>query len=123
MKAPGTRSGTTRHLTNPAAPFFRLRFIAPQVTEGSGFFLVTAVGPKSEWGQTMALVQTEAENTPLQDKLEELAGQIAKAGFAAGIGTFIVLLIIWLVSVRSTEKVNQVLKVKFIPRARGAPVL
>ena len=54
--------------------------------------LVIAVGTDSEWGRTMALVSGESEPTPLQDKLSDLAGAIARVGFAVAVLAFVVLL-------------------------------
>lgn len=52
-----------------------------QVTDGSGKVLVVAVGPNSEWGKIMAMVGEEEESqTPLQEKLEVVAGAIGKVG-------------------------------------------
>lgn len=64
-----------------------------QVTEGSGSMMVTAVGEHSEWGKTMALVRTEAADTPLQGSLAWLAAAIGKLGLTVGILCFIVLMI------------------------------
>lgn len=64
-----------------------------QITEGSSKMLVTAVGPDSEWGKTMALVQGEADETPLQMSLGTLAAAIGKVGLAVGGICFIVLMI------------------------------
>lgn len=47
----------------PADPWIRS---GTQVNEGSGSMLVLAVGEASEWGKTMALVQTKTGKTPLQ---------------------------------------------------------
>ncbi|KAG2453047.1 hypothetical protein HYH02_002382 [Chlamydomonas schloesseri] len=69
-----------------------------QVTEGSGRVLVIAVGPHSTWGKTMALVSEAGDDeTPLQQKLEVLAGAIGKVGFAVAICCFIAQLIKWCV--------------------------
>ena len=64
-----------------------------QVTEGSGTMLVTAVGEHSEWGKTMALVRTEAADTPLQGSLAWLAAAIGKLGLTVGVLCFVVLMI------------------------------
>lgn len=64
-----------------------------QVTEGSGSMVVTAVGEHSEWGKTMALVRTEAADTPLQGSLAWLAAAIGKLGLTVGILCFVVLMI------------------------------
>jgi Ca2+-transporting ATPase len=56
-----------------------------QVSEGSGRLLVVAVGPQSEWGKTMALVgQAGDEDTPLQEKLADMAAAIGKVGGGGG---------------------------------------
>ena len=47
---------------------------------GRFLVIVTAVGEKSEWGMTMSMVMGEAEDTPLQEKLEVVATQIGKLG-------------------------------------------
>lgn len=64
-----------------------------QVTEGSGRMLVTATGLDSEWGKTLALVVCESPDTPLQEKLADLAGSIGKVGAIVALVTFIVLLV------------------------------
>ena len=64
-----------------------------QVTEGSARMLVTAVGPDSEWGKTMAMVQGEVAETPLQMSLGTLAAAIGKVGLAVGGICFVVLMI------------------------------
>ena len=64
--------------------------------EGEGRMLVTAVGQSSKMGQTVALVEgTEASNTPLQDRLEELAEEIGRFGTITGGLTFLVLTALW----------------------------
>lgn len=55
--------------------------ITMQVSEGSGRLLVVAVGQQSEWGKTMALVgEAGDEDTPLQEKLGDMAAAIGKVG-------------------------------------------
>jgi P-type E1-E2 ATPase len=64
--------------------------------EGEGRMLVTAVGTSSKMGQTVALVEgTEHSNTPLQDRLEQLAGEIGRLGTFFGGLTFLVLTVLW----------------------------
>lgn len=66
------------HSTRAPAPPRR------QVSEGSGRLLVVAVGQQSEWGKTMALVgEAGDEDTPLQEKLGDMAAAIGKVGAAA----------------------------------------
>ena len=64
-----------------------------QVIEGNGKMLVVAVGPTSEWGKTLALVQVEQEETPLEEKLTVLATAIGKLAFVAAIATFLALFV------------------------------
>ena len=64
-----------------------------QVTEGCGKVLVLAVGVNSEWGKTMAMCQSEAGETPLQQQLEKMAGGIAKLGLGVAAVCFVVLML------------------------------
>lgn len=60
--------------------------------------LVVAVGEQSEWGKTMALVgEAGSEDTPLQEKLADMAAAIGKIGFGVAVACFIALLIKWCV--------------------------
>lgn len=64
-----------------------------KVNEGTGVFLVTAVGVNSSYGRTMMSMHTEQEDTPLQKKLNVLADWIAKFGGGAALVLFVVLFI------------------------------
>jgi len=64
-----------------------------QVNEGTGTFLVTAVGTNSTYGRTTMSLRTEQEDTPLQKKLNRLADGIAKYGGGAALLLFVVLFI------------------------------
>lgn len=64
-----------------------------QVSEGTGTFLVTAVGVHSSYGRTTMSLRTEQEDTPLQMKLSRLANAIAKFGGGAALLLFVVLFI------------------------------
>ncbi|KAM5353522.1 hypothetical protein ACJ41O_000172 [Fusarium nematophilum] len=68
-----------------------------RVLDGVGTFLVTAVGQQSSHGKTMMSLRDDPGLTPLQAKLNLLAGYIAKLGSAAGLLLFFVLLIEFLV--------------------------
>ena len=46
-----------------------------KVLDGFGTFLVTAVGPNSSWGRTMLALQDDPGMTPLQARLNVLAGR------------------------------------------------
>ncbi|KAJ4392281.1 plasma membrane calcium [Gnomoniopsis smithogilvyi] len=63
-----------------------------KVLEGMGTFVCTSVGVHSSFGKIMMSVRTEVEATPLQKKLEGLAGAIAKLGATAAGLLFLVLL-------------------------------
>ncbi|KAF9971825.1 hypothetical protein BGZ73_005136 [Actinomortierella ambigua] len=64
-----------------------------KVLEGVGMYVVTGVGANSFHGKTMMSLRTEAESTPLQNKLNWLAEQIAKLGSASAILMLVALLI------------------------------
>ena len=64
-----------------------------KITDGYGRMLVTATGVHSSMGKTMLALQEDSEATPLQVKLNTLAGYIAKLGSAAAGILFVVLLI------------------------------
>jgi len=68
------------------------------VTEGDCMFLVTAVGSRSEWGRLMVEMETERDETPLQEKLGVLAEDIGKAGTLVAALCFMAQLINWLYS-------------------------
>ncbi|KAH7142046.1 hypothetical protein EDB81DRAFT_54451 [Dactylonectria macrodidyma] len=72
-----------------------------KVLDGVGSFLVTAVGKNSSHGRTMMSLRDDPGLTPLQSKLNVLAGYIAKLGTAAGGFLFFVLFIEFLVRLRS----------------------
>lgn len=64
-----------------------------KINEGTGTFLVTAVGVNSSYGRITMALHTEQDDTPLQKKLNTLADWIAKVGGGAALLLFIVLFI------------------------------
>lgn len=61
--------------------------------EGSGTAVVVAIGVNSEWGKTIALMEDAGDGqTPLQIKLEVVAGLIGKVGLGVAISVFIAML-------------------------------
>jgi P-type E1-E2 ATPase len=69
-----------------------------QVAEGCGKMIVTAVGMNSEWGKTLAKLNVEVDSqTPLEERLENLAKIISKSGVFFGVSTFLILLVGWLI--------------------------
>ncbi|KAF9173095.1 hypothetical protein BGX20_004119 [Mortierella sp. AD010] len=78
------------HALHGADPFI---ISGSKVLEGVGVYVVTGVGPNSFHGKTMMSLRTEAEDTPLQVKLNGLAEQIAKLGSLAALLMLIILFI------------------------------
>jgi Ca2+-transporting ATPase len=68
------------HIEDGLDPFL---ISGSQVIEGVGNVLVIAVGVNSFNGRTMMALRVPDEDTPLQQKLEVLAGNIGKFGMAA----------------------------------------
>jgi Ca2+-transporting ATPase len=66
-----------------------------KVQEGTGSFLVTAVGVNSSYGRITMALHTEQDDTPLQKKLNRLADMIAYFGGGAALLLFVVLFIKW----------------------------
>jgi P-type Ca2+ transporter type 2C len=68
-------------------------FGSSRILDGSGRAVVTAVGDNSVFGKVRREVGERDKTTPLQERLEVLAGQIGKGGtYAAGL-TFLALII------------------------------
>ncbi|KAM0721101.1 hypothetical protein Q7P37_003387 [Cladosporium fusiforme] len=63
-----------------------------KVLEGVGTYLVTSVGVNSSYGKILMAMRVDMQPTPLQIKLDGLAGAIAKLGSAAAVLLFFVLL-------------------------------
>lgn len=91
-----------------------------KVLEGVCTYLVTSVGENSYYGRTMMALRSEAESTPLQEKLNALAELIAKLGSAAGLLMLIVLLIRYFVGWKEgvpdqpTEIVMDIMKILIV---------
>ncbi|CAG1959687.1 unnamed protein product [Fusarium graminearum] len=74
-----------------------------KIQEGSGNFLVTAVGVNSTYGRIAMSLRTSQEYTPLQRKLNGLADRIAIFGGGAALLLFIVLFIKFLPQLPSNK--------------------
>ncbi|CAG8559832.1 9887_t:CDS:2 [Ambispora leptoticha] len=72
-----------------------------KVLEGVGKYVVTAVGENSRNGRTKMGFRNDSRDTPLQEKLNDLAERIAKLGGAAALLMLIVLLIKYFVNFRN----------------------
>lgn len=64
-----------------------------KILEGTGSYIVTSVGSNSFHGKMLLSMQTDPEETPLQEKLNAIAESIAKMGSLAALLMFIVLFI------------------------------
>ena len=64
-----------------------------KVLEGVGEYVVIAVGRNSFNGRILMAMRGDAEHTPLQLKLNNLAELIAKGGAGSGLGLFMALMI------------------------------
>lgn len=73
-----------------------------KILEGTGSYIVTSVGVNSFHGKMLLSLQTEPEETPLQEKLNVIAEAIAKAGSAVALLMFIVLFIRFLVQLKGS---------------------
>lgn len=70
-----------------------------KIMSGLGNAVVTAVGPNSIHGRTMLSLNTAAESTPMQERLNNLAEGIVKYGFLAALVLFTVLFIRFCVNI------------------------
>ncbi|OGE47612.1 hypothetical protein PENARI_c040G02830 [Penicillium arizonense] len=75
-----------------------------KVLEGVGTYLVTSVGVNSSYGKILVAMRQDMEATPLQKKLDGLAGAIAKLGSSAAALLFFVLLFRFLGSLSSNHR-------------------
>ena len=66
-----------------------------QVTAGYCDMLVIAVGDESRWGRIKAKLAVEQADTPLQEKLDDMAKLIGYIGTGAAIGTFLAMFVMW----------------------------
>lgn len=78
-----------------------------KVLSGLGNAVVTAVGVNSMHGRTMLSLTNEAQVTPLQARLDNLAGGISKYGFLAALLLFIILLIRFCVEVAPNGRYHE----------------
>lgn len=74
------------------------------VSSGYCTMLVIAVGSRSRYGKLRASLTTESVDTPLQEKLDTLAGQIGNGGMVAAGATFIAMLVVWYYSPEDAHK-------------------
>jgi len=78
-----------------------------KILTGDGKFIAIVVGESSSIGIIKALIQTDSEATPLQQKLEKIAGDIGKFGTVAAAFTLAILIIRFLVIRGQTNTWNK----------------
>jgi Ca2+-transporting ATPase len=66
------------------------------ISEGSGRFLVTCVGSRSQWGVILKTLIVEPSSTPLQDRLDVLVVTVGNFGIGAAALTFLASMIRWI---------------------------
>jgi len=59
---------------------------------GSGRFVAIAVGKHSQWGIIKSHLEKEQEETPLQEKLDDMAAMIGNVGIGAAVATFVAMM-------------------------------
>jgi Ca2+-transporting ATPase len=64
---------------------------------GSARFVAIAVGKNSQWGVIKSHLEKEQEETPLQEKLDDMAATIGYVGMGAAAATFIAMMFIKIV--------------------------
>jgi calcium-translocating P-type ATPase len=67
------------------------------VEAGSGKFLAIAVGKESQWGIIQSHLEKEQDQTPLQEKLDDMAALIGYVGMTAAAATFCAMMFIKIV--------------------------
>jgi Ca2+-transporting ATPase len=77
---------------NETDPWFRSGSV---VTDGNAKMFVVAVGGDSEFGRTIALIQTENEKTPLQRKLTRFVKYCALVAITVSMTVFIAQMVRW----------------------------
>lgn len=85
-----------------------------KVLEGVGIYVVTGVGPNSFHGRTMMSLREEAGETPLQEKLNHLAEQIAKLGILSAVLMLVILFIRFFVSFRHNKPAGPIIVKKLV---------
>lgn len=80
------------------------------VTQGVGKMVVAAVGKNSIYGKIREMLQVEDTPTPLQEKLDTLAGQIGNVGMVAAGATFLATMVMWWVNQEAVSFWSRVLE-------------
>eukprot|EP01041_Mallomonas_annulata_P003293 gene3293-6525_t len=97
---PDEKSKTNKSILDGGDPFM---LSGSTISSGFGRMIVTAVGDQSRWGRTKAKLSAKSEETPLQQKLDRLAGQIGRGGMTAAGATFVAMIVIWILHPESRD--------------------
>lgn len=68
-----------------------------KIVEGTGTYIVLAVGLRSQYGSLKMKIQQDPDDTPLQEKLETLAMQIGRLGIFSAVITFIAMFVNYII--------------------------
>jgi magnesium-transporting ATPase (P-type) len=88
------------------------------LTAGNCFAVVVAVGEESQWGRIKAKLADKPQDTPLQEKLDDLAKLIGYVGLFAAIMTFGAMMALWYLDPRPAAEKGEAFEVAlhaFIP--------
>jgi Ca2+ transporting ATPase len=87
----GKRNTHAKEILNP------MILQGTQIAAGSGKYLVLCVGKLTVMGKLKALIETDTEATPLQQKLEKIARDIGRFGLISAIFTVFILILRFLI--------------------------
>ena len=90
------------------------------LTAGNCFAVVVAVGEESQWGRIKAKLADKPQDTPLQEKLDDLAKLIGYVGLFAAIMTFGAMMALWL-ALATEVPTHEILERR--PYVRDAPLV
>eukprot|EP01107_Rhizomastix_libera_P001674 TRINITY_DN1279_c0_g2_i1.p1 TRINITY_DN1279_c0_g2~~TRINITY_DN1279_c0_g2_i1.p1 ORF type:complete len:1032 (-),score=389.88 TRINITY_DN1279_c0_g2_i1:85-3180(-) len=86
-----------------------------KITDGSCSMVLTGVGIHSEWGNIVANLGDKPRPTPLQDRLDELAGSIGKFGTYTAVIIFLALVAYWLYPALTSKDVYNLTQKCIVP--------
>ncbi|KAH8060849.1 calcium-transporting ATPase [Aureococcus anophagefferens] len=81
------------------------------LTAGNCFAVVVAVGEESQWGRIKAKLADKPQDTPLQEKLDDLAKLIGYVGLFAAIMTFGAMMALWYLDPRPAAEKGEAFEV------------
>eukprot|EP00752_Nemacystus_decipiens_P016220 g14503.t1 len=76
------------------------------LTSGRATMMAIAVGAESRWGRIKAKLQEEPSDTPLQEKLDDMAAMIGYVGMACAAATFVATMCVYFTTHRVVESAH-----------------